>query len=177
MCLSHALWVLSKSTHQFDHNVPSHIPNGFFESLWENWTKLRILFDYIEINPLGTFWSDWWVLFERNSQRTHWVTDPLPPVSGGSQGDGHIFKPLRKIQVLFQLSYSHIFKATWSTRWWITALPSIFASVIVVCHLRPIWTLTFALLSIPKIPYTVLIAPNSHMRGYCTLQKWFYLHV
>ena len=36
MCLSHSQRVLLKSTHQFDHNVPSHIPNGFFESLWEN---------------------------------------------------------------------------------------------------------------------------------------------
>ena len=65
MCLSHSQRVLSKSTHQLDYNVPNHIPNGFFESLWENWTKLRILFDYIEINLLGTFWSDWWVLLER----------------------------------------------------------------------------------------------------------------
>ena len=71
MCLSHSVWVLSKSTHQFDHNVPNHIPNGFFESLWENWTKLKILFDYIEINPVGTFWSDWWVLFERT--HTEWL--------------------------------------------------------------------------------------------------------
>ena len=33
MCLSHSQRVLSKSIHQFDHNVPNHIPNGLFESL------------------------------------------------------------------------------------------------------------------------------------------------
>ena len=60
-----------KKYHQFDHNIPNHIPNGFFESLWENWTKLRTLFDYTEINPVGTFWSDWWVLFERT--HTEWL--------------------------------------------------------------------------------------------------------
>ena len=97
MCLSHSLWVLSKSTHQFDHNVPSHIPNGFFESLWENRTKLRFFFDYIEINPVGTLvgtfkkylpFTHWvkggQIVSEPTmySACTHWVIDPLPPVSG-----------------------------------------------------------------------------------------------
>ena len=36
MDLSHSLRVLSKSTHQCDHNVPNYILNGLFESLWEN---------------------------------------------------------------------------------------------------------------------------------------------
>src|SRR5258706_9392882 len=53
MNLSHSLRVLSKSTHQFDHNVPSHILNGFFESLWENSTKLRVYFWDIKKNPCG----------------------------------------------------------------------------------------------------------------------------
>jgi hypothetical protein len=34
MTLSHSLRCLLKSSHQCNHNVPSHIFNDFFESLW-----------------------------------------------------------------------------------------------------------------------------------------------
>ena len=34
---------------------------GFFESLWENWATLRVYCGYFIKNPLGTFWSNWWV--------------------------------------------------------------------------------------------------------------------
>ena len=34
MALSHSFRLLSKSSHQCNHNVSSHIPNDFFESLW-----------------------------------------------------------------------------------------------------------------------------------------------
>ena len=63
--LSHSLRVLSKSTHSYDHNVPS----GFF---WKNsWRNLNVAQFYHKLSKnslsiwLITLWSDQWVLFER----------------------------------------------------------------------------------------------------------------
>ena len=64
ICLSHLPRVLSKSVQECGHKVFNHIHNDFFESLLWNSTKLRIHDECIKKNPLDTFWSHKWALFE-----------------------------------------------------------------------------------------------------------------
>ena len=65
ICLSHSLTVLSKYTQQFAQNLFNHIPIGFFESLWSNWTKLRVSFESFQMNLPDMFWANCWIYFER----------------------------------------------------------------------------------------------------------------
>ena len=63
--LSHSSGVLSKFTQRYAHNKLNHIPNEFIESLWWNWTKLRVFFEFIEKNPVGILLSLFWMISER----------------------------------------------------------------------------------------------------------------
>ena len=63
--LSHSLRVLSKNALQYVHNVLSQIPTEFIVNFWWNWTTLRVFFENIEINPVGTLWTNFGAFFER----------------------------------------------------------------------------------------------------------------
>ena len=45
--------------------ILTHMLSEFIESLWWNWTKLRVYYEYIVKNPMGMLLSIFWVNYER----------------------------------------------------------------------------------------------------------------